>query len=105
MVDAERSQKEARDRFVEDRSNNEREINHFLTEIAKVDKKYLEGITPLSGATTREVVPSMWIEPFDKEAYDAQIAVVKAYIIAVKKRAEAVNEEAERCFQQSRARS
>lgn len=80
--------------FIEKRTKIEGEVDKFLQGVREIDPVLLANITPLNGTTTREVLPALWEEPFDPEAYKEQLSLLQAYIAAVKEVADKLNEEA-----------
>lgn len=80
--------------FIERRTKIVDEVNKFLDGVKGIDPALLQGIPTLPGDTAKDVLPSMWEEPFDTEKYEKELAVFNTYVKYVKEVADKINEEA-----------
>lgn len=87
--------------FIERRAKIEMEVNSFLTSVDKTNDERITSVPGRpAGSTAKEVLPALWAEPFDKEAYALQLGALNHYIAALKAKCNELAEEAERCIQE-----
>lgn len=88
-------------KFVEQRTLTEVEVNKFLKSLEELDPVYQQQLNVVPGRTARDLLPSLWTEPFDEETYKQEKAVVDAMIQQATAVCDQLNEEAMRCLQES----
>ena len=91
---------ERQNKFIENRTIIEREVNTFLRSVETMDPVYQQQLNVVAGQTARDVMPALWAEPFDEAAYNAQRANFDAYVQRVKVVCDQLNAEALRCLQE-----
>ena len=94
MTDVNELYKKRQEVFIERRTTIATEVDKFLAGVAEIEPELIKDITPLNGTTAKEVLPSMWVEPFNIEAYERELAVLNDYINKIKSVADALNAEA-----------
>ena len=72
MVDAQKLLEQRRNMFISTRRDIEVWVSTFFTELDKVSPKLLEGIELPTGRTAQDIFPSLYVEPFDEEKYNAE---------------------------------
>ena len=87
-------------KFIETRTIIDTEVNKFLKSLEALDADIQAKCNVVAGRTTKDILPSLWAEPFDEVAYQAELAKLQTYIAGVKTITDSVNEEALRCLQQ-----
>lgn len=87
-------------KFIEDRTIIETETDKFLRSLEQLDPVYQQQLNVVQGQTARDVIPALWAEPFDEEAYNQQRAVLDQRIENAKIICDQLNEEALRCLQE-----
>lgn len=86
-------------KFIEDRTIIESETDKFLRSLEQIDPVYQEQLGVIAGQTARQVIPALWEEPFNEEAYNQQRAALDQRIENARIVCDQLNEEARRCLQ------
>lgn len=86
--------KKKQELFIEGRTNNANEVEKFLNGLSKVDPKLLPKDKQLRGKTAKEILPSMWEEPFNEKKFQVELAEFNSYVDAVMTVADRINAEA-----------
>lgn len=87
-------------KFIEDRTIIETETDKFLRSLEQLDPVYQQQLSVVQGQTARDVIPALWAEPFDEEAYNKQRSALDQRIENAKIICDQLNEEALRCLQE-----
>lgn len=101
MVDVQQLIKDKEAKFYDTRAKIEMEVDKFFETIKDIEAELADIPGRPQGSTAKTVLPSLWEEPFNKEKYDTELAVLNAYIKNVVAYGDQVNEEALRCLQNS----
>ncbi|MCM1218881.1 MAG: hypothetical protein NC548_30735 [Lachnospiraceae bacterium] len=88
-------------KFVEQRTLTEVEVNKFLRSVEELDPVFQQQIGVVQGQTARDVLPSLWSEPFDESRYLQERAAVEQRIQLAAAICDKLNEEALKCLQDS----
>lgn len=99
MVDVDQLIRNKETQFVEQRTKTEIEINKFLESIKDIEEEIKDIPGKPTGTTAKEIVPSLWTEPFDEAKYKEEIEALKKYVDAVVAYGDRINEEALKCLQ------
>ena len=86
-------------KFIETRTNIENEVNRFLQSLSGLDADIKEKCGVRDGVTARDLLPALWQEPFDENAYNSQKASLDTYIAQVRAVCDQLNQEAIACLQ------
>lgn len=88
-------------KFIETRTIIETEVDKFLQSLTQLDKNAKErlGVQVYDNATARQIIPSLWVEPFNEEQYTIERNKLDAYIAKVQQACNALNQEALQCLQ------
>lgn len=86
--------------FVEARTITETEVNKFLRSLEGLDMVFQQELQVVQGQTAKDVLPSLWAEPFVLEQYTAERRDLDARIAQAKQVADKLNAEALRCLQE-----
>ena len=97
-VDVAQLIKDKESKFVEQRTLTEVEINKFLESIKDIEDEIKDIPGKPTGTTAKEIVPSLWTEPFDEAKYKDEIEAFNAYVEEVVKFGDKINEEALACL-------
>ena len=81
--DVQRALEAKKQAFIETRTQNEMEINKFLRSLESWPDEYFNLLKLERGKTARDLVPSMWSEPFNIENYNMEMARLTNYINSV----------------------
>lgn len=95
MTDAKQLLEQRRNIFISTRRDIEVWVDKFFKEISQVNPKLMEGIEAPAGKTAQELFPSLYIEPFDEEKYNAEYAEFSAYYDKVMEVAKYLNDKAQ----------
>lgn len=87
--------------FIEKRVMIENEVNRFLASLETLDDSIKQQIEYVPGQTARDILPALWAEKFDKEAYQLQLNKLNACVSRVRLICDEINQEALRCLQES----
>lgn len=90
---------ERQNKFIETRTIIESEVTKFLESLTNLDADIKEKCGVREGLTAKDLLPALWIEPFDQKAYNAQKAALDTYIAQVTAICDKLNEEALACLQ------
>ena len=85
-------------KFVEDRTKIEIEVGKFFESIKDIEDEIKDIPGRPVGSSAKEVLPSLWVEPFDIERYKAELSTLQEYINNVVAYGNRINEEALRCL-------
>ena len=85
-------------KFIETRTNIENEVNKFLKSLEALDDDVKINCGVAVGITAKDLLPALWQEPFNEEAYKAQKAQLDTYIAQVKNICDELNREAIACL-------
>ena len=80
--------------FIERRTTIASEVDKFMQGVAGIDPELLKNVTPINGTSAKEILPSMWIEPFDIEKYKQELSVFDNYVRQIKQVADELNAQA-----------
>ena len=87
-------------KFIETRTIIDSEVSKFIKSIEELGTDLPENCRVLIGKTTKDILPALWLEPFNEAQYTLELQNLKGYICTVKSVADAINEEALKCLQQ-----
>lgn len=90
---------ERQNQFIEKRTIIESEVNKFLQSLERLDADIKVRCKVVDGRTCHDVLPSLWIEPFNEENYLKEKEVLDNYISQVKIICDELNQEALTCLQ------
>lgn len=99
-VSVEQLLNERQNKFIENRTIIEREVDTFLRSVETMDPVYQQQLNVVVGQTARDLLPSLWVEPFNEAQYNAERASLDAYIKRVTDVCDKLNAEALRCLQE-----
>lgn len=94
MIDVNKMLDQRRSMFISTRRDIEVWIEKFFSELEQVNPSLLENITFPTGKTAQEIFPSLYIEPFNEEAYTAERAAFDEFYNKVMEVAEYLNKKA-----------
>ena len=86
-------------KFIEGRTVTEVEVNKFLKSLEALDDSERIQCKVVVGRTAKDVLPSLWEEPFNVEKYNTELANLQNYIAGVKTFCDQINQEALKCLQ------
>lgn len=87
--------RELRDKVVSARDRYEKSIAEFRTKIAGLDKEHLDNLgIVIDDLDARKMLPALYSEPFDSEAYEAQRIEANKFFSKIKEFKERLKEEA-----------
>ena len=89
------------EKFIETRSTIKQEVDAFLKSISQIDHTFFNGLQVPTGSTTEEVLPALWVEPFDEAEYNKELTQLNSFIAQVHILTDKCNQEALACLQQS----
>lgn len=98
-MNVEQLKREREAQFVETRTKIEMEVTKFLESIANMDEEAKTACRYNPAYTARNLLPALWIDPFDEKVYNIQLEKLQAYITAVTSVCDRMNEEALKCLQ------
>lgn len=87
-------------KFIETRTIIDSEVTKFLQSLETLDTNMQEQCKVVPGRTAKDVLPSLWVEPFDIDRYNIELQNLTQYIAGVKSITDSINEEALKCLQQ-----
>lgn len=87
-------------KFIEQRTLTEVELNKFLKSLEGLDPVYQQELGFVAGRTARDMIPSLWVEPFDEAMYLQEKAIVDDLVSRSVTLCNKLNEEALRCLQE-----
>lgn len=91
--------KKRQDKFVEDRTVTEREVNRFFESLERINDEELKvKLGVVEGRRCREVMPSMWAEEFDVNKYNEERDALIKYMNQVQQFCMSYNLEAMKCL-------
>lgn len=90
---------ERQNKFIETRTNIENEVNKFLESLNKLDADMQAKCGVTAGITAKDLLPALWVEPFDEAEYNRQLAALNTYIEQVEVICNQLNQEALLCLQ------
>jgi hypothetical protein len=90
-------------KFIEQRVVISQWVKDFMANVKAIDPSLLSDIAMPKGNTAEELLPSLFTEPFDHEAYLLEREKLETFRLAVNSIACRLNEEAMRCLQQLKA--
>lgn len=85
--------------FIETRAQIENEVTKFLQSLEAADNDVQEKCKFRPGVTARDLLPALWVEPFDPETYNKQLTDLNTYVDYVKAIFDSINKEALQCLQ------
>lgn len=91
--------RDRQNKFVEGRTVTEVEVNKFLKSLEALDEGERVQCKVVVGRTAKDVLPSLWQEPFNPEQYQAELLNLQNYIAGVKTFCDRINQEALACLQ------
>ena len=80
--------------FIERRTTIASEVDKFMQGVAGIDPELLKNVTPINGTNAKDILPSMWAEPFNIEAYKSELAIFDNYVRQIKQVADDLNTQA-----------
>lgn len=86
-------------KFIETRTNIENEVNRFLTSLIELDDGTKARLNVKEGITCKDLLPSLWVEPFNEAQYQLELNALKTYISQVTAVCDEINQEALACLQ------
>ncbi len=86
------------EKFIEDRTVTETEVNKFLKSIESFDEDIRTQCGWVAGITAKDLFSSLWETPFDMDKYKKQLAAFKAYEQKVAAVCDRINAEALECL-------
>lgn len=94
---------ERQNKFIENRTKIETEVNKFLQSLEGLDEDVKARCTVkiYKGATAKQILPSLWVEPFSIDKYNQEKANFDNYVKAIQTVCDAINQEALECLQNS----
>lgn len=99
MLDVAALKRKKQDDFIEKRTIIEQEVDKFLASISEMDADIKEKCNYDPNYSAKTLLPALWVEPFDEEAYNQQLSRLQNYIAGVKSICDKLNEEALKCLQ------
>ena len=94
MTDVHALLEQRRTAFIAKRRDIEVWVEKFFTEIDAISPDLLKDTHPPIGKTAKDLLPSMYKEPFVQEEFDKEYAVLDAYYQEVQQVASYLNEKA-----------
>ena len=88
-------------KFIEARSTIKHEVDQFLESVKATDPSVFVGLEIPAGNTAEEILPSLWVEPFNQEQYNQELAKLNAFIAQIHIVTDRLNQEALECLQKS----
>jgi hypothetical protein len=85
--------------FIEKRTIIETEVNKFLKSLENQDEDIKQKCGTKDGVTARDLLPALWLEPFNEEEYKKQREALDTYIAQVSAVCDQLNQEAAACLQ------
>lgn len=98
-VDVAKLIRERENAFVETRTIIESEVNKFLKSLEELDADIKLKCGVKDGVTAKDLLPALWVEPFDEATYKVQKEKLDNYIAQVSNICDALNQEALACLQ------
>lgn len=92
--------RERQNKFIETRTLIASEVQKYLNSLNAMDAEVRAEILLPKGNTPQEILPALWVEPFDMEAYTEQLNQFQASVQSAKIYCDKLNQEALRCLQQ-----
>lgn len=80
-----------RSQFISKRRDIEVWVENFFKEVDQINPNLLKDTHPPVGRTTAELLPSLYVEPFDQEKFDAEYKVLNDYYLEIQSVAEYLN--------------
>ena len=94
MTDVNKLLETRRNMFISTRRDIEVYITNFFSELEQVNPDLLKDIQLPEGRTAKDIFPSLYVEPFNEEAYNKEYEAFTALYEAVGKVAEYLNQKA-----------
>ena len=85
--------------FIEARTITEQELNKFLESLETLDQPLQQRLGVVPGRRAKDILTSLWEEPFNVERYQQQKANLDQYIAQVMVLRDELNKEALACLQ------
>ena len=98
MIDYTELLKQREQVFTETRYEIIKRVTATLEGLTKIDPQLLATLPPLPGNTVQEVFPALFTEPFNKEAYQQQLAVYNTFKDQANLLIDKLNKEAIECL-------
>lgn len=92
--------KERETKFIETRTVIAGEVEKFLASLNAMDEDVRAQIVMPNGTTPQEILPALWVEPFNEEAYKQQLSLFMTSVQSAKACCDRLNQEAIKCLQQ-----
>lgn len=92
--------RERQNKFIETRTLIASEVQKYLNSLNAMDAEVRAEILLPNGTTPQEILPALWTEPFDTEAYKEQLSHFQASVQSAKIYCDRLNQEALKCLQQ-----
>lgn len=99
MVDVASLIQQRQNDFIEKRTIIESEVNKFFKSLEQQDDDIRTKCNVVDGRTAKDVLPSLWADEFDEDAYKAELENLNKYIAYVMQVQEVNNREAIQCLQ------
>ena len=99
MVDVASLIRQRQNDFIEKRTIIESEVNKFLKSLEQQDDDIRTKCNVIDGRTAKDVLPSLWADDFNEEAYNVELANLNQYIAFVMQVQDENNREAIQCLQ------
>lgn len=87
--------------FIKTRYAIEQKVNSYMTRVfaaRELEPVWFSNVQFPNGKTAQEVLPSMYAEKFDPDAYMAELDRLLIFARQIEAVADAINKEAERCL-------
>lgn len=98
-VNVEALLRERQNLFIESRTKIEREVTMFLSSLEKINDELIPNQVSLRGKTAKDILPSLWADPFVKTDYQKDLEAFNAHVLEVRMLANKLNGEALKCLQ------
>lgn len=98
MLDIQQLLMKRQNEFVQTRFQIKTIIDNLFAGLGQVDPKLLENINMPNGTTAEEILPALFQEPFDVDAYNQQLAEYNKFAAEIDNLALRLNEEAIKCL-------
>ena len=94
MTDVNKLLETRRNMFISTRRDIEVYIEKFFAELAQVNPELLKDVVIPTAHTAQDIFPSLYVEPFDEEAYNREYEAFTVIHAGVNKVAEYLNQKA-----------
>lgn len=98
MTDISIALKQRQDKFVETRTIIATEINKFLESLGELTEEDRNNIKMPAGRSPQEILPALWVEPFDEAAYNEQLKEFSVCVSSAISYCDKLNERALACL-------